>query len=130
MLLLLGVDQNSPEQLCMWPWACAGTAEQGWAEPAACGSPGELEAEVDLLKQFDHPNIVRYLVRSWQLPVVVGSSRALLRAIALGQPAAAKCLHEIAAASDCTPQAHAWLHECAALQPSHLHEIWATEGLQ
>ena len=39
----------------------------------------ELEAEVDLLKQFDHPNIVRYLVRSWQLPVAVCSSRGMLR---------------------------------------------------
>lgn len=105
---------------CQWPVQVLLSKDEQSRQRVAAQA-AELEAEVDLLKQFDHPNIVRYLVRSWQLPVIVCSSTALLNAIALAQPAAADHLSDVATASDCTLQADAWLHKCAALQTSYLH---------
>ena len=55
---------------CQWPVQVLLSKDEQSRQRVAAQA-AELEAEVDLLKQFDHPNIVRYLVRSWQLPVIV-----------------------------------------------------------
>ena len=48
---------------CRWPVQVLLSKDEQSRQRVAAQA-AELEAEVDLLKQFDHPNIVRYLVSS------------------------------------------------------------------